>query len=433
MRARRCSSCLVARRTRSSAATAAAGADHATPQAVDVRHSRARVLAAVACALLLAAYPGTAAATPAPCGDVAQITDVSGDGHHPATDVLGAWFSEASGHLQAVIKVRAGTWAPEHDDAEINGSGFALLWTAGGQTRFVRTLAPPAGAPITFDYGTYTQAGGFAPAGATTGDVVYATGGATTIDVPAALGVIAGAVLTDPFVLTYDGITGGNPDWVDHAPGGVSPTEAAFGADYVVGSCAAAPTPGGGDPGTTPDPGTPAGTPGSTGTTAVQLIAPRTLTGGGTATVSGRIVPARAGVTVTITRRARVTVVTRLTTAADGSFRARIPVGETTRLRAQAGGLGSQELQVLVRSTARITVRRLRSGATVVRGVTAPGLPGRVLLLRTDSATPSARADARGGRFSFHLPHAVPGRYQAVYIPSGGRAERSTSNTGVIR
>ena len=38
-----------------------------------------------------------------------QITDPSGDGHHPPTDVLSAWWSEANGRLQAVIKVSAAT------------------------------------------------------------------------------------------------------------------------------------------------------------------------------------------------------------------------------------------------------------------------------------------------------------------------------------
>ena len=57
-----------------------------------------------------------AASPPAPCNGAAQITDASEDGHHPSSDVLAAWFSEASGHLQAVIKVRAGTWVAEHDD-----------------------------------------------------------------------------------------------------------------------------------------------------------------------------------------------------------------------------------------------------------------------------------------------------------------------------
>ena len=52
-------------------------------------------------------------------------------------------------------------------------------------------------------------------------------------------GVVAGARLANPYVVTYDGIDGGVPTWVDHAPGGVDPAEATFGADYVAGSCGA--------------------------------------------------------------------------------------------------------------------------------------------------------------------------------------------------
>jgi len=399
----------------------------------------------MACAATLAAALATplsaGAAAPAPCAGAAQITDVSGDGHHPSTDVLSAWFSEASGHLQAVIKVRAGTWTPEHDDADVNGSGFALLFTTGGQTRFVRATAPPADqGPITYDYGTYTPGGGFAAVGATTGAVVYEVGGTVTIDVPAAIGVTAGTVLTNPFVLTYDGITAGFPAWVDHAPGGVLPTDPAFGADYVVGSCTSATAPGGATSGGVPGigtstgaaPGAGAGT-GLGGTTAVQLRAPARLVGGGTVLVTGRVVPARAGVAVALSRRGRSATTSRLSTAADGTFRVRVPVRETTRLRAVADGIRSQELSVVVQSTVRIKVRRLRSGAAEVTGVVRPALRGRVLWLRTTAVTPSASLRVSGSTFRFRLRNPSRGRFQAVYIPSGARAERSTSNTGVIR
>ncbi len=175
---------------------------------------------------------------PAPCGGVPQITDASGDGHHASSDVLRAWMSETSGHVQAVIEVRVGAWAPEHDDADVNGSGFALLFTAGGQIHYVRATAPPPlQGPITYDYGTYTAGGGFVSSGATAGEVLHASPGTVTIDVPAVSGAVAGARLTGLFVLTYDGITGGVPTWVDHAPGGVLPTDPSVGADYLVGGC----------------------------------------------------------------------------------------------------------------------------------------------------------------------------------------------------
>jgi hypothetical protein len=60
-----------------------------------------------------------------------------------------------------------------------------------------------------------------------------------------------------------------------------------------------------------------------------------------------------------------------------------------------------------------------------------PALPGRVLLLRRGAVKPTTTVKPRDGRFRVRI--ARPGRYQAVSIPSGKRAERSTSNTGVIR
>jgi hypothetical protein len=83
---------------------------------------------------------------------------------------------------------------------------------------------------------------------------------------------------------------------------------------------------------------------------------------------------------------------------------------------------------VTVRSKVRIRVR-----GAVVRGTVRPRLPGQVLLLRSGAVEPTARTKARRGRFRIRLADARPGRYQAVFIPSGRRAERSTSNTGVIR
>jgi len=47
--------------------------------------------------------------------------------------------------------------------------------------------------------------------------------------------------------------------------------------------------------------------------------------------------------------------------------------------------------------------------------------------------TPSASRAVTGSTFRFRLRNPSSGRYQVVYIPSGARAERSTSNTGVIR
>jgi hypothetical protein len=140
--------------------------------------------------------------------------------------------------------------------------------------------------------------------------------------------------------------------------------------------------------------------------------------------VSGRVLPARAGVAVSLTGSKPLT----LTTAADGTFSARVAIGETTRLRASAAGIFSRELTLTMYSKVRIRVHGRR-----VTGTTDPPLPGRVLWLRANAVTPSARATARNGRFRLTLKHPRRGRYQAVFIPSGRRAERSTSNTGVIR
>ena len=98
-----------------------------------------------------------------------------------------------------------------------------------------------------------------------------------------------------------------------------------------------------------------------------------------------------------------------------------------------AEGLGSQTLTVQMYSRVRVKVRTLRNGTVVVSGTTSPKLSGRILWLRTDAVRPSARTTARNGRFELRFKHPKRGRYQAVFIPTGDRAERSTSNTGVIR
>jgi hypothetical protein len=226
-----------------------------------------------------------------------------------------------------------------------------------------------------------------------------------------------------PFVLTYDGSTGNEPHWVDRAPGGISPDTTEVGADYVAGSCAGQ-GPGGGGGG---------GGGGGAGTTSVVLNAPKRLVGGGRPVISGRVLPARADVPVELSVSGRRTVVRRLTTAADGTFAASVRISETSRLRAVAQGIGSQTRTLRVFSKVRIKLRRMRGGAVLVTGRVRPALPGRVLWLRNDAAKPSARTKARKGRFRIRLERPRRGRYQAVFIPSGRRAVRSTSNTGVIR
>lgn len=392
----------------------ATGASGARTRFARLRRAPARHIAPLAAALAALAPAHAVAAPPAPCGGVPQIADAVGDGHHPPTDVVSAWFSEESGGLQAVVQVRSATWVPEHPDAEVVGSAVAVVYRAGGVTRYVRALASLTGV-VTYDHGTYAGVGGFTSAGATTGRVEYGTNGTVTIDVPADAGAVAGATLSGPVVITYDGINAGVYTWVDHAPGGELPTDPAVGADYVVGACA----PGGG---------------GGQAVTAVRISSPARVTGARTVTVSGRVVPAIGGVGVDVTRTtARGSAVSRVTTAADGRWTLRIPVSETTRLRATAGAIGSQTTTVTVRSTVTFAVRRTPSGATVVSGRVSPALPGRVLLLPATSVVPTATVAASRGRYAVVLRTVARGRYQAVFIPSGGRAERSTSPTGVIR
>lgn len=354
-------------------------------------------------------------AAPAPCGGVAQIADAVGDGHHDNTDVTSAWLSEASGRPQAVIQPRIAVWEPAHDDSD--AAGFALLYTVGGQVRYVRAIAPRG--PAQFDQGTWSAAGGFASAGATTGQTTTGVGGNVTIDIPA---VPAGTVLTRLFVLTYDG--GADPalHWVDRAPGGAETTEGTeFGADYVVGSCSG---PGTGQPG-------PGG--GASTTTAVELNAPKRIVGGGSTRVSGRVVPARAGVRVRITATGKNPVVRDAVTQADGSFSLLLPIRETTGVRAVAESIASQTRTIIVRSKVRIKVRPSRGAAVVIKGTVRPRLPGRVLFLRRGAVKATATTRTRDGRFRIRLGDPRPGRYQAVFVPRGNRAERSTSNTGVIR
>jgi hypothetical protein len=383
-------------------------------------------IAAIAVGLWLC--PGALAAAPAPCNGVAQISDNSGDGHHANTDVLSGWFSEQAGRLQAVIKVQLGDWRPMHVDSTT--ASWALLFDVGGQTHYVRVVASKV-PTISYDYGTWTLAGGFVSAGATTGEVTTGQGATATVDVPAATGAVAGAVLAHPFVLTYESDPA-EPGPVDRAPGGVTAGEAAFGADYVVGSCQPPGTAGSGA-GDSPAPDAGA----VVTTTAVVLDAPKRIVGARRVRASGRVVPARAGVPVQITTKARgsskAAIVRSVTTLADGSFSALVPVSESSTMTAVAEQINAQTLTVVVHSTVRMTLRRLANGRTVASGRVTPGLPGRVLLLRSNAAVPSASTAARRGLFRFAARRLARGRYQAVFIPSGKRAERSTSSSGVVR
>ena len=381
-------------------------------------------IAAIAVSLVLC--PAALAAPPAPCNGVAQISDVTGDGHHANTDVSSAWFSEQAGGLQAVIKVASGDWRPMHVDSTT--ASWSLLFEVAGQQHFVRLVADKSGA-LSYDHGTWSLAGGFVSAGATTGAVTTGPEGTVTIDVPAQIGVAAGTVLARPFVLTYESDPA-EPGPVDRAPGGVTAGEAAFGADYVVGSCPPAGTDGAGS-------GEATAGGDAARTTAVVLAAPKRIVGARRVRASGRVVPARGGVHVQVTSKARgsakAAIVRSGWTLADGSFKVSIPVSESSTVTAVADEINAQTLTVLVQSKVRLTLRRLASGKTLASGLVAPRLPGRVLLLRANAAIPSARTLARNGHFHFPARRLARGRYQAVFIPAGQRAERSTSTSGAVR
>jgi hypothetical protein len=387
------------------------------------------------CLLALVACPAAArAAAPAPCDGVAQITDARGDGHHANSDVLAAWFSEAAGRLQAVVQTDFGDWSPAHEDSE--SAGFAMLFSIGGQAHYVRLAAPQLGlGALRYDFGTWSASGGFVTAGATTGQVVAGLLGTVTLDVPASTGAVAGTRLGQPYVMTYDGGTSLAPHWVDRAPGGAgdaTPTEAAFGADYVVGSCqpasGGASGPGGGVP---PGPGQPVTT------TAVVLTAPKRLVGGGKLRASGRVAPARANVPVRLTvsprRKGTTAVVRTVATGAGGAFAYDFQAVENSLVNAVAEGVNAQTQTVTVQSTVSLELRRLASGKTVVRGKVGPRIPGRVLLLRANAVVPTATSTVAKGRFRFQARRLSRGRYEVVFIPSGARAERSTSKSGVVR
>ena len=385
-----------------------------TQEMKSIAGPRTGLLLAAACALALAIPAAAQAAAPAPCPGAAQIIDVSGDGHHNNTDVLSAWFSESAGSVKAVVEIKQAVWEPVHDDS--NEAGFVMLFSVGGQLRYVRAEAPRPPAAMRYDYGTWSAAGGFVSAGATSGQTIAGARGTVTIEVPAAAGAISGAKLAEPFVLTYDGISGGVPHWVDRAPGGVSPVDGnERGADFIVGSCSPI------------TPGLPATT------TSVALSVPARLVGGGKATVSGSITPARAGVTVELTSSSSNKIVATLKSDAAGRFSTRLSVAETTGFRAVAEQIGSQTLTLTVASMTRISVKKLKKNLYRISGTVKPALPGQLLLLKSSAYKPSATTKPSNGRFAFVLKKPSHGSYQAVFIPSGNRAERSTSNKGVVR
>lgn len=350
---------------------------------------------------------------PAACDPAVVIPDSEIDGHHQPTDVLRAWLSEEDGgNLQAVIEVDLGNWDAEHDEEQIV-AGYVFLFTVNGVTRFVR-LSSDVNFEATYDYGTYTFPNTFESDGPTTGRrepepmiPQHNGNGTAVIDVPTTV-ANDGDLLTDVYVLTYDGIVGGPhnpPTWVDHAPGGERPVNEATdprGPSFLVGDCAG-----------------------------VRLKAPGTITGSRRVTISGRLIPTEDDVPVEITREAP-NATFNTTTAADGTFSIQILVRETTDVeavaQATAGQIGSLTRTIRVRSKVTITAKHLRSGKVKIKGVTRPALPGRVQLFKTTAFFPRASKQIGGGMFSFSPVDLRPGRYEVIYTPRNGRAVRDISN-----
>ncbi len=219
---------------------------------------------------------------------------------------LSAWFSEAAGRLQAVIRVQAGNWFPDHPP----GTAAVRAGVRRGRSDPVCARGCARSAPGVDS----TMARGrppdvFASAGPTTGAVIGGPGGTATIDVPGQTGAVTGAVLANPFVLTYDG---DGP--IDRAPGGTTPIGSEYGADYVVGSCGGAGAPGRGPAGAGWRRGRRRGVLGP------AASARQAGWGRPRARSRQRRPDASAGVPVELTVTGRRAVVRRLTTSADGTF-----------------------------------------------------------------------------------------------------------------
>jgi hypothetical protein len=371
-------------------------------------------------AVSLAMTSAASAGPPQPCEGARHVVDGVGDGHHVNTDVIAAWVAEDAGSVKAVIQAQFAVWSPEHEDSD--HAGFALLYRIGGLPsdgyRYLRAQAWRS-EPISYDFGSWTAAGGFAREGFTTGSTTAGSGGAVVIDFDGQP-LPKGSVLSRLHVLTYDGIETGAPHWVDRAPGGTTPGGSQFGADFVVGACGADPD----------DPGAP------TGTTGVVLGVPAYRTGAGRVPVTGSVQPAEAGVSLSVeaVTRGGGSRTFELETGPEGGFHLPIRLRESTTFRATAldSQISSRSVSVTVRCRLRIRVHKFRRGRAV-SGWADPALPGRVLLLRPGSVYPLARKQTDNGRFRFRVGDGWRGQVEAVYIPTGARAERAVSNKGNIK
>ena len=294
---------------------------------------RFRALAAGACTALaaFAALPVTTAvaAPPAPCNNAPQITDASGDGHHAADRravgvVVGGQRPPAGRHpgLRGDARGRARRGRDP-------GAGLRVHLRVGRRAAIRPRDRLPLGGRTTLRPRHLHGRRRVHQRRVHDRRVESETGanGTVTIDVPGRSRP-ARALIGAPFVITWDGINGSDATWVDHAPGGALPTDSA-----------AAPT-------TSSAPATPAPPPpGTRGhrRPPSSSARPRHVTGRKTVTVTGKVLPARAGVPVTLTRTANKKTAddAASTSAADGTFTRASSIGETSDLRAVAESIGS--------------------------------------------------------------------------------------------
>ena len=171
---------------------------------------------------------------------------------------------------------------------------------------------------------------------------------------------------------------------------------------------------------------------GAQGMTSVQLAAPKRVTGRKTVTVTGKVLPARAGRAGHAHahgeedghEQRRPAPPTARSSCASSSARPRACGPPRT---ASARG----ELTVTARSKVKIKVRNRADGSAIVTGTVDPeaSRPSPVAAHERRSTPPPRPPRAATGDSRCVSSSPKPGRYQVVFIPTGGRAERSVPPT----
>lgn len=287
--------------------------------------------------------PAIDSSKPSPCDGVFQMTDVKGDWHHDNTDVLGAFFRYANGAVTANVVV-----ADQHDRVEHEGN-VAVFWRMAytgpdGVRRWVGATGSK------YEHGT-VEGSAYQVTGETQGTRFPGANGIVQVVVP---GVGPGATLTGPVVLTGETKLDGSPDYGDRAPGGTSPSETATGADYVVRECGAP---------AEPAPGSGGGTPAAVSGVVLDKVSMR-LRYLKVATITGRISPGNAGVTVDLIDATGRVLGTAATTDG-GRFALKLRVRERMELKVRAAGVSSATLPIEVKPLIRLSKRKVKRGLKV--------------------------------------------------------------------